>query len=149
MESVDRTSSVIPLTVSFHSDRWGMSWKNRPSGSSGLASMSPLGLETRKVEPSRMLMLLSLIERLSVHATGNRAPLAPLPVLASNCRIAWRGNQRFGRCRTSEGWPFHEDICGSPCTHPAGILISGRPISVSFNYADNRRYCYREHQCRD
>src|SRR5215472_12831514 len=62
MESVESTSSVIPLMVSFHFDRWRISLKNRPSGSSGWASISPLRFETRNVEPSRMLILLSLIE---------------------------------------------------------------------------------------
>src|SRR5215470_12589008 len=61
MESVDSTSRVIPLTVSFHFDRWRVSLKKRPSGSSGLTSISPLRLETRNVEPSRVLMLSPLI----------------------------------------------------------------------------------------
>src|SRR5215831_12622888 len=62
MESVESTSSVVPLMVTFHFDRWRISLKNRPSGSSGLTSISPLGFETRNVEPSRMLILLPLIE---------------------------------------------------------------------------------------
>src|SRR5689334_2462691 len=73
MQSVDRTSGEMPLTVSFHFDKWRISLKKRPCGWSGLASTSPLGLETRKVEPSRMLTLLSLIETLLLYPS-NQAP---------------------------------------------------------------------------
>jgi hypothetical protein len=48
----------------------GLSWKNRPCGWSRLTSMSALGLEAINVEPSRMLMLLSLIH-------VDRNPCAP------------------------------------------------------------------------
>src|SRR4029450_11885516 len=63
MESVDSTSRTRPLIVSVHFDKWRVSLKNRPSGWSGLASTSPLGFETRNVEPSRVLIVLSLIHR--------------------------------------------------------------------------------------
>src|SRR5262245_46903366 len=66
MESVDSTSSAMPLTVSFHFDKWRVSLKNRPSGWSGLASISPLGFETRNVEPSSVLIVLSLIPQVSL-----------------------------------------------------------------------------------
>src|SRR5215510_7635245 len=65
MESVDSTSSARPLMVRVHFDKWRVSLKNRPSGWSGLASMSPLGFETRNVEPSSVLIVLSLIQRTS------------------------------------------------------------------------------------
>src|SRR5215470_71951 len=119
MESVDSTSSVIPLTVSFHFDKWRISLKKRPCGWSGLASISPLGLETRNVEPSRILMLLSFMRRLSLCATGDRvsAPLAPLGFLACCFRIARRWQSvawtppderrlaRFGRLARFVGKP--------------------------------------------
>src|SRR6476659_5353137 len=58
MVSVESTSRGMPFMVSRHCDKWRMSLKNRPCGWSGPASTSPLGLETIKVEPSRMLTLL-------------------------------------------------------------------------------------------
>src|SRR5262245_16808503 len=63
MESVESTSRTRPLTVSVHFDKCRVSLKKRPSGWSGLASMSPLRVETRNVEPSSVLIVLSLIHR--------------------------------------------------------------------------------------
>src|SRR4030095_1155886 len=72
MESVDSTSSAMPLMVSVHFDKWRVSLKNRPSGWSGLASTSPLRLETRNVEPSSVLIVLSLIHRSPQLRDGER-----------------------------------------------------------------------------
>src|SRR5215469_16720674 len=54
--------------------------------------MSPLVFETRNVEPSRMLMLLSLIGGLFLSATRQStcAPLVPVDS-AIYCRFAWHG----------------------------------------------------------
>src|SRR6476620_772700 len=72
MESVDSTSSAMPLMVSVHFDKWRVSLKNRPSGWSGRASISPFRFETRNVEPSRVLIVLSLIQRSPQLPDGER-----------------------------------------------------------------------------
>src|SRR4029450_1705991 len=72
MEPVDSTSRVRPLILSVHFDKWRVSLKNRPSGWSGLASMSPLGVETRNVEPSSVLIVLALIQRSPQLPDGKR-----------------------------------------------------------------------------
>src|SRR5215475_10156135 len=128
MESVDSTSSVIPLTVSFHSDRWRMSSKNRPSGSSGLASMSPLGLQTRNVEPSRMLIVLSLMGKISwyTHTQSQTYRSAPAPGgpdgLGNPCCIySRRMINLIGRELTSEGWPLPDHPHGSDASLPFSV----------------------------
>src|SRR5919198_3943922 len=55
--SVERTFSGEPFAVSNQRERKRVSRKKKPCGWSGEASMSPLRALTRKVEPSRMLIV--------------------------------------------------------------------------------------------
>src|SRR5215510_15114770 len=96
MESVDSTSRVRPLMLSVHFDKWRVSLKNSPCGSSGLASTSPLGFETRNVEPSRVLIVFPLIN------TSPQLFQSLSEMLTHPNRVGYRRQRRVHRADADE-----------------------------------------------